>query len=52
VTNYRLVFVPNFEISDAQIMQKQPKFIHEYFIIPLGMINRAEKQIAVSAERG
>lgn len=43
ITNYRLLFIPLFEMNSQKYYQTQGKFVKEFFSIPLGMVARCER---------
>jgi hypothetical protein len=46
ITNYRIVFVPTVSLKDANFekyMTAQPRFVHEFFNLPIGLINRLDR---------
>jgi hypothetical protein len=50
LTNYRLLYVPKITLKLKQYFNAQPKFVKEFFNIPLGFINRCERYISVTNE--
>lgn len=52
ITNYRMLFVAN-SIKDKdfeQLMQDQPRFVHEFFNVPVGLICRIDKQVNLAMD--
>ena len=45
ITNYRILFVAanNKDKHFEQLMQIQPRFVHEFFNVPIGYIARVDR---------
>ena len=51
ITNYRLLFIPLFDMNTQKYYQTQGKFVKEFFSIPLGMVARCERQLNLTLEQ-
>lgn len=51
ITNYRLLFIPLFDMNSQKYYQTQGRFVKEFFSIPLGMVSRCERQLNLTLEQ-
>ena len=46
ITNFQLVFIPSFiDPINKKIFDKQPDWVKDFFKMPLGQIQRLEKEL-------